>query len=63
MDSPSGQYTLSQCIIYFKNRMWLGNATEIQQQVLFALHASAVGGILVMRLHITELRSYLFGHS
>jgi hypothetical protein len=46
INPTSGQYTLSQGIIYYKSRVWLGNAIEIQQQVLFALHASAVGGHL-----------------
>jgi len=44
IQSPSGHYTLTKGIIYFKSRIWVGNATSIQQQILFALHASAVGG-------------------
>ena len=44
IQSPSGHYTLTKGIIYFKSRIWVGNAASIQQQILFALHASAVGG-------------------
>lgn len=42
--SPSGHYALIKGIIYFKSRIWVGNATNIQQQILYALHNSAVGG-------------------
>jgi hypothetical protein len=44
VSNSSGPYTLSQGIIYYKSRVWLGNAVEIQQQVLFTLHTSALRG-------------------
>lgn len=43
VNSNSGHYTFSQGIIYYKSRVWVGNAIAIQRQVLTALHASAVG--------------------
>lgn len=44
VQSPSGHYSLVKGLIYFKSRIWIGNAPALQQQILFALHASAVGG-------------------
>lgn len=44
IQSHSGHYTLTKGIIYFKSRIWVGNAPDIQHQILFALHNSAVGG-------------------
>jgi hypothetical protein len=44
IQSPSGNYTLTKGLIYFKSRIWVGNAPNIQCQILFALHNSAVSG-------------------
>lgn len=41
--SPSGHYELVKGIIYYKSRVWIGNATDLQQQILSTLHDSAVG--------------------
>lgn len=37
-------FTLSDGIIKYKNRIWLGNHTEAHQAVLLALHSSGLGG-------------------
>jgi ribosomal protein L21E len=44
IQSPSGKFSLNKGLIYFNSRIWIGNIPEIQQQILFALHSSAVGG-------------------
>lgn len=44
VQSPSGHFTLIKGIIYFKSRIWVGSSSDIQQQILFALHSSALGG-------------------
>ena len=44
VQSSSGHYTLTNEIIYLKSSIWIGNAIAIQQHILFALHASVVGG-------------------
>jgi hypothetical protein len=37
-------FTLKESILRYKNRIWLGNNETLQQQVLQALHCSAIGG-------------------
>jgi hypothetical protein len=37
-------YTITQGVIRFKGRIWLGNNQEMHQKVMSALHDSAVGG-------------------
>jgi hypothetical protein len=37
-------FTLSDGILKFKRRIWIGDNTTLQQQVLAALHSSAIGG-------------------
>lgn len=42
--SPMGHYSLQSSLIYYKQRIWVGNSTSLQQRILQALHASAIGG-------------------
>lgn len=44
--SPEGSdsFSLSDGIISFKNRIWVGNNTTIQQQIIHAFHSSPLGG-------------------
>lgn len=37
-------FTLSEGVLKFKNRMWIGPDTELQQQLITACHSSALGG-------------------
>lgn len=37
-------YSLKDGVIYFKNRLWIGNNITLQQKILANLHAAAVGG-------------------
>jgi hypothetical protein len=39
-----GPYSLHQGLIHYKGRVWLGNNLSLQQQILSALHNSALGG-------------------
>lgn len=59
--SPSGHYTLIMGLIYFKSRIWIGNIPEIQHQILFALHSSAVGDTQGMKPPTIESKGYLHG--
>lgn len=43
-DSNDKGFTLTDDIIRYKNRIWLGNHTEAHQAVLLALHYSGLGG-------------------
>lgn len=38
------QFSLSQGIIRFKGKIWMGHSTKLQQQIIHALHASPIGG-------------------
>lgn len=44
MHSPSGQFHIADGMIYFKSRIWVGNALDIQIKILMALHSSPLGG-------------------
>ena len=44
IQSPSGQYNLKDGLIYYKSRIWIGNATSLQNKILHAFHSSPVGG-------------------
>lgn len=44
VSSPVGYYCLKSGIIYYKQRIWVGNYTSLQQRILQALRASAIGG-------------------
>jgi hypothetical protein len=37
-------FTLTQGILRYKNKLWLGSSPDLQQQVLRAFHDSPVGG-------------------
>lgn len=39
-----GKFTLTKGVVRFKGRVWLGNNTKLQQQIMRALHDSSVGG-------------------
>jgi hypothetical protein len=42
--TSGGNYTLQQGIIRCKGRIWIGNNTVMQQEILHALHSSPIGG-------------------
>jgi hypothetical protein len=42
--STAAPYTLSQGIICYKGRVWLGSSPDIQRQIISALHDSPIGG-------------------
>lgn len=42
--SPNGHYKLSNGLILYKDRIWIGSSLTLQHKVLVALHASAIGG-------------------
>jgi hypothetical protein len=52
--SDTGHYTLSNNIIRYKDRIWLGHSPSLQTKVIAALHNSAMGGIQGFQLHIVE---------
>lgn len=39
-----GPYTVSDCVIRYKGRIWIGNNSTMQQRVLLELHSGAMGG-------------------
>lgn len=41
---PKGRFSLTQGIIRFRERIWLGGSTALQQQIIAAFHDSPVGG-------------------
>uniref|UniRef100_A0A0A9D1W1 Reverse transcriptase domain-containing protein n=1 Tax=Arundo donax TaxID=35708 RepID=A0A0A9D1W1_ARUDO len=41
---PNSPYSLSEGIIRYKGKVWIGNNTTVQQSVLRALHDSGLGG-------------------
>ena len=41
---PKKRFTLAQGIIRFRERIWLGGSTELQQKIMAAFHDSPVGG-------------------
>ena len=44
VNSSVGKYTLQKGLIRHKGRIWIGNNSKVQNDILHALHASAVGG-------------------
>lgn len=44
-------------IIYFKSRIWVGNAVEIQTKILTALHSSPLGGHSGMEATYNRIKS------
>lgn len=53
-----GHFSLVQGVIKYKGRIWLGHSTQLQHQVMHALHSSAIGshsGALVTMIRIKKL--------
>lgn len=44
LSSPQGNFSLQNGIIRYKNRIWLGSLTHLQDKILVALHTSPMGG-------------------
>lgn len=61
VSSPQGFYTLQDGLIRYNDRIWVGSDLHLQTKNLAALHSSAIGVILVMKLHIRELNTFLLG--
>jgi hypothetical protein len=55
-------YSLHNGIIRYKNRVWLGNNSELHNKVVIALHSSALRGHSGFLLHIVALSSFSIGH-
>lgn len=51
-----GKYKLSQGIIKYKDRIWLGHCESLQQQVMHALHASPIGGLSGFLVTYTRIK-------
>lgn len=54
-------YSLTNGVIRFKGRIWLGSNEALQHKILLALHASALGDQSGFQLHTQELKQSLFG--
>jgi hypothetical protein len=44
IQTPYGQYSLKDGLIYYKSRIWIGNAPSLQTKILNAFPSSPVGG-------------------
>jgi hypothetical protein len=53
-------YTLSQGLIHYKGRIWLGSSTPIQQRVIQAFHSSPVGGHSGVPATYSHIRQLFF---
>lgn len=42
--SPVGHFKLLNGLIYYKDRIWVGNSSLLENKILTALHSSAIGG-------------------
>ena len=56
LQNPSRHYSLMDGVIRYKNKIWLGHSTTLQQQVIDQMHASPLGGhsghlVTYQRLH------------
>jgi len=64
---PSCLYTLLLCpitpysgVLRYKNRIWLGHDKSLHQQVISAMHSSALGGHSGIRVTYNRLKHYFF---
>jgi hypothetical protein len=53
-------FTLQQGMIHYRGRIWLGSNKALQQQVIFALHDSALGGHSGVPVTIQKVCSLFF---
>ena len=51
-------YTLSGGVLRFKNRIWVGNNTSLQSQLISAMHTSALGGHSGIPVTYSKLKQY-----
>ena len=51
-------YTLSGGVLQFKNRIWVGNDTSLQSQLISAMHTSALGGHSGIPVTYSKLKQY-----
>lgn len=42
--TPVGNYKMKGGLIYYKDRIWVGNSTQLHAKILIPLHSSAIGG-------------------
>ena len=54
-------YTLSAGILRYKNRIWLSHDKNLHQQVISAMHSSALGDILVFQSPTVALSNTFSG--
>jgi hypothetical protein len=54
-------FSLTNGLIRYKGRVWIGNNKLAQQHILQSLHSSGIGGIRGFRPHTTELSLFLLG--
>jgi len=53
-------YTLSAGILRYKNRIWLSHDKNLHQQVISAMHSSALGGHFGIPVTYSHLKQYFF---
>jgi len=51
-------YTLSGGVLQFKNRIWVGNDTSLQSQLISTMHTSALGGHSGIPVTYSKLKQY-----
>jgi len=44
ISSPQGHFSLDSGIIKYKSKIWVASSPQLQQQIISALHSSAIGG-------------------
>jgi hypothetical protein len=60
--SPNAQgYSLSQGLIKYKKKVWVGNNSALQTKIINAFHAFAIGVIQGYKLHFKKLVGYFGG--
>jgi hypothetical protein len=45
INNTFGHFSLQQGVIKYKGKIWVGNNSTVQQQILQSLHSSPLGGI------------------
>ena len=53
-------YTLSAGVLRYKNRIWIGADKNLRQQVISAMHSSALGGHSGIPVTYNRLKQYFF---
>lgn len=62
LGKPIANFTLKDGLLRYKNRVWLGHNTELQNKVLNALHSAAIGGHSGFPVTYRRVKQLLLGH-